>query len=327
MSDTEHTKKEHLPAFTTWEECLAFAHEKRDNFYVDVFMIEAWIGDVIANAVEQYAENKSGHRHLQTGTGWKGWQSVFGHAKPEEWGHILHSLARFGNCDTGEGEIVNRMFHLTGTEDKHGEPVLMSSFVQEIKAKKVPAAEIVGRMRYTFQRLAEWLEAIIHWQTHWLAAVTPITFQATEERRELASIGLMQAGFAALNEHGKTWWRFRHDELAKQFQGNPDWRLVGKVQSQEKFGELRQPAVDELTIHWWPLLNRYRWTDHDMRGLLRRVVPHPDAYPLRDDKEFADYRQKALGLIKGNEKRDKSAPDGKPTGWRVALAMADKLSE
>ncbi len=64
-----------------------------------------------------------------------------------------------------------------------------------------------------------------------------------------------------------------------------------------------------------------------MRGLLRRVLPHPDAYPLREDKEFADYRKKALGLIKGNLERDKSAPDGKPTGWRAALAMIGKLSE
>ena len=52
-----------------------------------------------------------------------------------------------------------------------------------------------------------------------------------------------------------------------------------------------------------------------MRGLLRRVVPHPDSYPLREDKEFADYRKKPLGLVKTKAERDKSAPDGQPAGW------------
>jgi hypothetical protein len=175
--------------------------------------------------------------------------------------------------------------------------------------------------------MSEWLEAILHWRAHWMSARAPITNQPTEGQRELAHIGIMQAGFAGLSEHSKEWWRFRHEELAKRFHGKRDWLLVGKAQSFEKWGELWQPAVDELAIHWWPLLTRYRWTDHDMRGLLRRVVPHPDSYPLREDKEFADYRKKALGLIKGKEERDKSAPDGKPTGWRVALAMIGKLSE
>lgn len=327
MNESKQPEKEKLPAFKTWEECVAFCHEKGDNFYIDAFMLEAWIGTVIAKTVEQYAENKSGLRHLQTGTGWEAWQSVFGHAKPEEWPHIFTSTARFGNCDTGEAEIVNQMFNLVGTEDKYAEPVTLSSALAKVKSGALSRPQMIEQMRFTFRRMADWLEAIVHWQIHWMAAVVPITFQATEERRELANLGCMQAGFAGLNEHGKEWWQFRHEELAKQFHGQPDWRLVGQAQSLEKFGELRQPAVDELTIHWWPLLTRYRWTDRDMRGLLRRVVPYPDSYPLREDKEFADYRQKALGLIKGKAERDKSATDGKPTGWRAALAMIGKLSE
>lgn len=61
---------------------MAYCEEKGDSFYFTAFMIEAWIGTVIAKAVEQYAEHKSGDRHLQTGIGWEAWQGVFGHAEP-----------------------------------------------------------------------------------------------------------------------------------------------------------------------------------------------------------------------------------------------------
>ena len=75
--------KEKLPAFKTWEECCAYSKEKDDNFYIDAFMLEAWIGAIIAKTVEEYAENKSGNRHLQSGRGWGG---VAVHLRPRQAG-------------------------------------------------------------------------------------------------------------------------------------------------------------------------------------------------------------------------------------------------
>jgi hypothetical protein len=79
---SEQPERESLPAFKSAKECMAYCEEKGDSFYFTAFMIEAWIGTVIAKAVEQYAEHKSGDRHLQTGIGWEAWQGVFGHAEP-----------------------------------------------------------------------------------------------------------------------------------------------------------------------------------------------------------------------------------------------------
>ena len=320
-------EKEKIPAWKTLEECLAYSREKKDGFYIDVFMFEVWIGMIIEKTVAQYAENKSGHRHLQTGTSWQAWQETFRHAKPGDWNHILDSLGRYATCDTPESAMVAKVLALVATEDQHAEPVMLSTHMARAANGKMALDEMLERMRYFFQRMAEWMEALVHWKKHRMANAVPLAFGATEEQRELACVGLMQAGFAGLNEHGRDWWMFRHEELAEKFAGRPEWRLVGKAQSLEKFGKLRQPAVDELTIHWWPLLVRYRWTDHDLRILLKRVVPHPYAYPLREDKEFADYRKKVLGLIKAKKERDKSAPNGKPTGWRAALAMIDRLPD
>lgn len=290
-------------------------------------MLEAWIGAVVAKTVAEYAENKSGYRHLQTGVGWDTWQSIFGHAKPEEWGHILGSLVRFANCETRDGDLVEMMFSLAGQEDKYAGQPGASVACSDVRSGSADFSELVVRMRSVFRRLTEWMEALTHWRVHWMSQIVPINNQPTEEQRELVQLGLMQAGYSGMSEQSKEWWKFRHEALAAEYAGKPEWRLVGKAQSFGNYGELRQPDVDELTIHWWPLLTRYRWTDRDMCGLLRQVVPHPEAYPLRDEKEFADYRKKALGLIKGKGPRDKSAPDGKPMGWRVALAMVGKLSE
>ena len=219
------------------------------------------------------------------------------------------------------------MLALGDLEDRHAQPVKFSTWIERLQGETMSFDKTVGLMRSMFERFAQWLEAVVHWDVHWMAAVAPISFGPTEEKRELANIGIMQANYAGLESHSREWWKFRHEELSKQFHGKAEWRLVGKAQSFERWGALKYPEVDELTILWWPLLTRYRWTDRDLRGLLCRVVAHPRAYPLREDKEFADYRQKALGLIKGNTRRDKSDRDGKPEGWRAALAMVPKVSE
>lgn len=286
-------------------------------------MIEAWIGAIIVKVVEQYAENKSGKRHLQTGVGWEAWRETFRNVTVPDWPHLLSSLARFSDYSDTQPEMVAKMLSYVAMEDKYGEQVSLPPITPKIE---ITLEYLIERMHLMQRRMAEWMEALVHWNVHWMATTVPLAFGQTEEERELVSIGLIQAGFSGMSEQSKEWWRFRHDELARQFAGRPEWRLVGQAQSLDKFGALRRPVVDELTVHWWPLLTRYRWTDHDLRCLIRKVAPQPDVYPLCEDKEFADYR-KVLGLIKGKKDRDKSSPDGKPPGWRVALAMIDRLSE
>ena len=321
--------KEPFPLFKTFEECLEYSHAKQDRFYVTAFMIEAWIGQIICLTVSEYAELKSGNPHLQTGIGWDAWELVFGQAKVPEWIPILEDLTRFAQCDTRESDYLLRVFGFMAAEDKEAEPVSPWKMVERAKGAEVAVADQIKQMRFLFRRMSQWMEALIHWKTHLMYAVAPIVFQATEEKRQLASIGMTQRGYASLSKHGKEWWHFRHEELARQFGKTPDWGIVGKVQSNEKWGSLKHPGVDELTIHWWPLLLRYKWTDRDMKEMLRRVLPERDLYPLGEDKEFADYRKKALGLVKGKgaSERDKSAPDGRPAGWRAALSMIDRLSE
>jgi len=139
MQDSKQPEKEHLPAFKTLEECRAYCELKGDSFYIDAFMLEAWIGMIVTKTVEQYAEKKSGKRRLQSGAGWEAWQYTFGHAKPDEWSFILQSLARFGGCDTPEAEMAGEMFALIALEEKHAEPVSLSAFFAQAAGGKLTA--------------------------------------------------------------------------------------------------------------------------------------------------------------------------------------------
>ncbi|MDP1591083.1 MAG: hypothetical protein Q8M07_25235 [Prosthecobacter sp.] len=321
----EPHEPEHFPAFKNWDECLIHARDRQDDFFPVAFLIEAWVGDVNCVALEHYAENKIGHRQLQTGTAWESWKRFFGSAKPDEWPHMLQCFGRFSRCDTPESEVLAKLNYLMALEDQHGAPVSRAARLSKMPVTITDPDEMLRKMRYWFQRLSEWLEAMAHWQAHMMATLAPKALQPTHEQRELFQVGLIQRNYASLNQHGKDWWQFRHQSLSEQFQGSKELGLIGKAQSNEKWGNPKRPQIDELTIHWWPLLVRHHWTDRDMRLLMRGVVDQPDQYPLKEDKEFADYRQKILGLKKDRSKQDKSAPDGKPTGWKVALAMVNRL--
>lgn len=318
-------KLEHLPAFTSWEECQAYSKAKDDPFYLIAFMIEAWVGDVTQSTIKHYAENKSGKRHLQTGIAWESWRRVFGTVKPEEWPGVLTALLRFSNCDAPESDYIKHIMNVVALEDHYGEPVSISAYIATGTVQALTLDELFRKMRYLFQRMAEWLEAVIHWNTHLTAAIAPKVLQSSQEKRELYQLGLLQRNHANLGVNGKAWWQFRHGDMANRFSGKPELGLIGQAQANEKWGSLKRPQVDQLTIHWWPLLKRYHWTDRDMRLLIRQVVDRPDEYPLNEDKEFADYRQKALGLKKAKSNQDKSSPDGHPRGWKVAMAMVGRL--
>ncbi len=315
---------DHLPAFRNYGEAVAMAKQSGDAFYVIAFLLEAWLGDASDAALAEYAERKGKDRRLQTGRAWESWQQLFGKAREDELPGILECIGRYSNCDAPESELVGRALHLMRLEDELGEPVSISARRKAAEEKSMDFKMCLKHLRYWFQRFAEWQEALAHWQAHWVAHMAPLALQASPERRELVQLGLIQRNFADLNPHDKDWWQFRHEELAAQHQGDKALGLIGKAQSNEKWGALKRTQVDELVIHWWPLLLRHGWTDRDVRLLLREVVDRPEEYPLQEDRELADYRQKALGLKKNNARQDKSAPDGRPRGWRVALAMVDR---
>lgn len=315
--------KEQLPAWKDFDECRAYAHEKNDNFYVTAFMLECWIGVIIRRVVCEFAKEKNPKkRSFQNGGAWESWNEIFGKAQPSEWPDLLGHIIRYSQTESGGmSKYLQTALHLLYIEDKHGTPVAPHMLFPD--PSKVSPAKAAAAIQYMFRRLSDWMDAVVHWKARVMYALCPKSMAGDELHNELYSVGLMQARFARLSEHSKEWWRFRHDSLASE--APPEkWRIVGVAQSNQKFGELRHPEVDGAIIHCWPLFIRHSWTDEDLRNVLKLLVKRSDLYPLRDERELSDYRA-TLGLRKQDSKRCKSNPEGKPEGWKVALAMRGKL--
>ena len=69
----------------SFEDAKAACAKAQDPFYLDAFMIEAWLGDVVLEAATEYAEKKNAkNRAMQCGQGWRGFLKVFGHAQDED---------------------------------------------------------------------------------------------------------------------------------------------------------------------------------------------------------------------------------------------------
>ena len=91
--------------------------------------------------------------------------------------------------------MAGEMFALIAAEDQHAEPASLSAFAAGANSK-LSLPGMIDRMHFVFRRMAEWMEALIHWEVHWMSATAPITNQPTEGQRELTHIGVVQAGFA-----------------------------------------------------------------------------------------------------------------------------------
>ena len=48
-----------LPFMKTMDDALAVCVKEQDNFYVDAFMFEAWLGELVCRVAAEYADNKS----------------------------------------------------------------------------------------------------------------------------------------------------------------------------------------------------------------------------------------------------------------------------
>lgn len=86
------------------------------------------------------------------------------------------------------------------------------------------------------------------------------------------------------------------------------------------------PDLDLAIIICWPLLNKFNWTFRDLRAVARMILPEHRRYPLVNESELATYCQNVLGLRKAGP-YGHSNPDGKPTGWEVALKLCSPPAE
>jgi hypothetical protein len=300
-------------------DALGLCEKEQDNFYLDAFMIECWLGDAVLRVYEEYAgKKKAQHRQLQTGQTWRAFMAVFGHAKANEFNHVYLSLLRFAEYDDVESEMLRRTIVPLSFEHQ-----CFSDYVRpnnlDIANRPVEAAAMLRR---TLERWCEWLDALIHFRAHATWHLVPLQFDPDPEKRELAALGINQRFFGDMNEFSRKWWEWHHGQAAERFKNSPKWQTVGKAMSAQTDRVWNYPQLDEVLIWLWPLLKRNNWTYRDLMNVTRQIVSRPNAYPCQREQDFAAYCTNVLGLRKTGP--GKTAKDGRPVGYEVALRLCER---
>jgi hypothetical protein len=317
------SKRGPLPFMKSFADVKALCEREGDPFYLDAFMFEAWLGQVVLGAASEYAEKKQAKdRSMQTGHTWRVFLQFFGHVKDSEFHRLLLSLYRFAEYDDVQAHIL--VCSVTPLSYEHE---YFSDYIgpKNFEVLKRPA-EAVKLARRSVERWCEWIDALIHFQTHAGWHLQPARFDPDPEKRELAALGINQRNFAEMNDFSKNWWHWHHGEAAERFKESPKWPTLGMAMASEDERIWNYPDLDTVIISIWPLLKRQNWTYRDLMAVLRMILPPPHRYPQESEQELAAYCQNVLGLSKSGSK-GRSSPDGKPHGWEVALKVCPKASE
>ncbi len=301
----------------------AMCARESDPFYLDAFMIEAWLGCHVLALAGEYAEKKCArNRKMQTGQAWRGFQQLFGHVKDAEFHHVLQSLYRFAEYDDVQAHILCRAIIPLSFEHE-----CFSDYIgpKTMEVLKHPA-EAVGLARRSVERWCDWIDSIVHFQTHAGFHLQPARFDPDPQKRELAALGINQRNFASLDEFSRSWWQWHHGEAAERFKNSSKWPTLGRAMAADNEKIWNYPELDLALITCWPLLKKFNWTYRDLLEVAKLILPEPHRYPLQSEPELATYCQNVLGLRKSGPK-GRSSPDGKPPGWQVALKLCSKAEE
>jgi len=305
------------------EDAVALCEKEQDNFYVSAFMIEAWLGAVVLEAAAEYAEKKNAKdRAMQSGQAWQGFLKVFGHGNGKEFHHVLQALYRFAEYDDVQARMLLKAIVPVSVEHEYSGDFIGPKTPTVAKN----AAETIRLMRRTVERWCDWLDSLIHFNTHEMFHLSPASFDPDPQKRELAALGINQRAYAHLSVFSKSWWQWHHGEAAERFKDSPKWPTLGEAMASDKARVWNYPDLDAVIVSLWPLLKLNNWTYRDLLNVARLILPAPHRYPLVCEPELATYCQNVLGLHKSGIK-GRSSPNGKPRGWEVALKLCSKAAE
>ena len=312
-----------LPFMKSLADAKAICEKDNDPFYLDAFMIEAWLGQVVLDAASEYARKKSARdRNMQTGQAWLGFLQLFGHAMDTEFPHVLPSLFRFAEYEDAQSRLLRRAITPLAFEHE----CFGGLFGSEARGKPPSPAETVRLARQGVERWCDWIDSLVHFKTHSGWHLQPFTFDPDPEKRELAALGINQRHYANMNDFEKAWWQWHHGEAADRFKNSPKWATLGKAMADLNQKIWNYPDLDLALITNWPLLKKHNWTYRDLLAVLKMILPAPHRYPLESEPELATYCQNVLGLRKSGPK-GRSHPQGKPPGWEVGLKLCRKPEE
>jgi hypothetical protein len=295
------------------EDALALPKRTRDNFYISAFKTECWLGKLADATAAEYAENKSAaDRNLQTGEARRFFGHVFNETPDHDFLTLFKHLIRFAGDEEPYGQVLGQGCCALYREAQFPPGANQLSSRGAIRVDAQSARRLVDR-------LCDWLDAIAHWRIHERYYLSPVSFQADPDKRELAGIGWQQRYFSKLSPVSKAYWEWHHSVAAERFANSDKWAMVGQAMSAQDTRYHPYLPLDQLVILFWPLVKRYSWTYRDLLNVIRAIPKQGTRYPCRKEQELAAYCNNVLGLRKQTAGR--SSRNGKPEGWQVAMSF------
>jgi len=301
----------------TPEDALALCEREQDNFYFTAYMIESWVAELSLRMAEEYAEKKSAaERRLQAGLAQQTFEEIFGHTDDQEFPCLYLVLLRFAEYDDPQSRLL--MYAICVLEQESP----MEAELRRLKLEPRRNSSALGKLsRKLAWRLCEWLEAEVHHLTHVCYYLSPVSFDADPDRRELATLGVAQRFFPKLNDFGKAWWQWHHAAAAERWGASPKWQTLGAAMASEAVRHHEYAEVDSLVIGLWPLVKKHNWTYRDLANVAREFTSRPNAYPLRDERELSTYCTNVLGLRKASAQPGRTTPSKRPPGIDLARRL------
>lgn len=288
-----------LPFMDTMDDALRISGETQDNFYVTVFMLEAWLGRITCHIVAEYSEKKQAKdRRLQKGVAKRYYNEMFGHTQDDEIRHIFAHVVRFAEHDDSQSEIIFKVFGMLGADMPFAAWPDPSTLARESFVR-----EGVLQVRQFLDRMCDWVEAQIHRDTHVHTWLSPVSFHPDPETREIACVGVLQRNYPKLDEAAQKRWRAHYEDLAKRHADSAKWKMMGKAMASEETKEPHHPKVDQIVILLWPLVKRHNWTYRELMIVVGEVLPDHRGYPCDREQDLATYCANVLGLRKGKTNR------------------------
>jgi hypothetical protein len=279
-------------------------------------MLQAWIGHLLDQALADYGDQRRGHsRIMQFGQAQRGFLQVFGNLTDTEFQSLLHNCHRFTGYDDPLATILlQAVVPLSIEHECSGD----FSGPRALDAARRPNVS-TALLRQSVERWAEWVDAVIHLQTHVLWHLAPECFAPGRDRRDWAALGIHRWFAGQLSDPSKM------KVSARNFAALPweeDAQVLNRLAPYGAATPKRtwpHPELDEAVISLWPLVQRHNWTFGDLLNVLRDVLPKLDIYPCENERNLATYCAFTLRLRRFGH--GKTTRESRPPGYEVALRL------
>lgn len=300
--------KEHYPLFKDYDEALAYCEKTGDNYYATAFLLEFWIGNLVIEMSNKYADLPPKKRNMQNG-------EAFGHFvfkdlfsncdDPKELLTFIRHLLRFSEEEDTYGELVRRSINLFGEENGVIPVVDMNAL------RPGPSALI--QMRLYVRRFCDWFDALLQSNAHFMYYHAPGAYHpGDEEARHLFTLGIGEGAMPHLSGYDQQFWRWNHESALHRLSNPSQWKFLADGVKNEGKRHQAHPEVDEFIIVLWPLMKRFNWSYNELLTVLEQALPHyVGRYPCDLYSNLQKHCLQALGLKKGTG--DTRGPAGKST--------------